>query len=70
MLEGKLLEVVVVCIGGGSNVMGMFYLFVYDEEVVFYGVEVVGKGVYIEKYVVILMKGSVGVFYGLMMYFL
>lgn len=39
--EGWFLDVIVVCIGGGLNVIGIFYLFIKDD-VVLYGVEVVG----------------------------
>ncbi|PEI93226.1 tryptophan synthase subunit beta [Bacillus pseudomycoides] len=69
-LEGKLPEAVVACIGGGSNAMGMFYPFVHDEEVAFYGVEAAGKGVHTEKHAATLTKGSVGVLHGSMMYLL
>ncbi len=42
--EGRLPEVVVACVGGGSNAIGMFYPFVEDKEVRLVGVEAAGTG--------------------------
>lgn len=66
-IEGILFDKVVVCVGGGSNVIGMFQVFL-DEDVELIGVEVVGKGIDIFFYVVIMLKGIVGVIYGLLIY--
>jgi len=41
-VEGRLPEVVVACVGGGSNAIGMFYDFIEDEEVRLVGVEAAG----------------------------
>lgn len=57
-----------VCVGGGSNVMGIFYFFVNDR-VRFIGVEVGGKGFEMGFYVVLLNVGEFGVFYGMFSYF-
>jgi tryptophan synthase beta chain len=41
-IEGRLPEVVVACVGGGSNAIGMFYDFVGDDDVRLLGVEAAG----------------------------
>lgn len=43
-MENKLPDVVVACIGGGSNAIGAFNAFLYDTEVQLIGVEAAGKG--------------------------
>lgn len=65
---GGKFDIFFVCVGGGFNVMGLFYEFIEDEEICFIGVEVVGFGIYIDKYVVILIMGEIGVLYGVMSY--
>lgn len=67
---GGLFDILMVCVGGGFNVMGLFYEFINDLLVWMIGVEVVGKGVDMNKYVVILIFGWVGVLYGVMSYLL
>lgn len=67
---GGLLDILMVCVGGGFNVMGLFYEFMNDVLVWMIGVEAVGEGVNISKYVVILIFGCVGVLYGVMSYLL
>ncbi|MBQ1605147.1 MAG: tryptophan synthase subunit beta, partial [Lachnospiraceae bacterium] len=44
-LEGKLPDMVIACVGGGSNAMGAFYNFLEDEDVKLVGVEAAGKGI-------------------------
>jgi tryptophan synthase beta chain len=68
--EGKLPEALVACIGGGSNSMGMFYPFVEDEEVKFYGVEAAGQGIDSDFHAASLTKGKPGVLHGSLMYLL
>lgn len=63
-------DVVVVCVGGGFNVIGIFYVFFDDLGVWLVGFEVVGDGVEIGRYVVIFIVGLFGVFYGLFLYLL
>lgn len=65
---GKFFDVVVVCVGGGFNVVGMFYFFVEDRSVKMLGVEVGGDGVDIFCYSVIFIVGFKGVFYGVWIY--
>lgn len=67
---GWQLDVVIVCVGGGLNVMGIFYLYIDDILVQLIGVEVVGDGFDMGYYVVLLIVGSLGVLYGNCMYLL
>ncbi|WP_214833492.1 tryptophan synthase subunit beta [Exiguobacterium sp. s152] len=67
---GRLPDVVVACVGGGSNAMGMFYPFLNDETVALYGVEAAGSGVDTDKHAATLTKGEVGVLHGSLMYVL
>ena len=43
--EGKLPDVVLACVGGGSNAIGTFYNFIEDEGVRLIGCEAAGRGV-------------------------
>jgi tryptophan synthase len=63
-LEGKLPEVVVACVGGGSNSIGMFHPFVEDKEVKLVGVEAAGEGVGTTRHSATLSKGTIGVLHG------
>lgn len=67
--EGKLPDVVMACVGGGSNAMGMFYNFIEDKEVRLIGCEAAGKGVDTEETAATIAKGSLGVFHGMKSYF-
>lgn len=69
-LEGRLPDLVVACVGGGSNAMGIFYPFVNDTSVKLLGVEAAGKGVDTDKHAATMSKGSHGVFQGSMSYLL
>ncbi|KAA2292842.1 pyridoxal-phosphate dependent enzyme, partial [Clostridioides difficile] len=44
-IEGRLPDVIVAAVGGGSNAIGMFYPFIGDQDVKLVGVEAAGKGV-------------------------
>ncbi|WP_068499524.1 tryptophan synthase subunit beta [Paenibacillus kribbensis] len=68
--EGRLPDVVVAAIGGGSNAIGMFYPFIEDEGVALIGVEAAGKGVETEFHAATMSKGTQGVFQGSMSYLL
>jgi tryptophan synthase beta chain len=61
---GRLPDVIVACVGGGSNAMGIFYPFVHDDEVKFVGVEAAGSGVETGKHAATLTAGSKGVLHG------
>jgi len=62
--EGRLPDVAVACIGGGSNAMGMFYPFIEDEGVRLIGVEAAGLGVETGKHAASIGAGQVGVLHG------
>ena len=69
-LEGRLPDVLVACVGGGSNAMGMFYPFVEDESVRLVGVEAGGEGLDTGRHAATLCRGTVGVFHGAKSYLL
>jgi len=68
--EQRLPNVLVACVGGGSNAMGTFYPFLDDEEVELYGVEAAGKGLSTGKHAASISGGSEGVFHGMLTYIL
>lgn len=63
--EGKLPDVVVACVGGGSNAMGSFYEYIKEENVQLIGCEAAGLGVDNEKNAATIANGSVGIFHGM-----
>jgi tryptophan synthase beta chain len=67
-LEGRLPDMIVACIGGGSNALGIFHPFYDDREVKFLGVEAAGLGLDTGKHGAPLCKGTVGVLHGSMSY--
>ena len=68
--EGCLPEVVVACVGGGSNAMGMFSEFVPEEGVRLVGVEAAGEGVEAGRPSASLSAGRPGVLHGSLSYLL
>jgi tryptophan synthase beta chain len=68
--EGRLPEVVVACVGGGSNAMGIFHAFIPDAEVRLVGVEAGGAGVESGRHSASLSVGSPGVLHGSLSYLL
>jgi len=62
--EGRLPDVAVACIGGGSNAMGLFYPFIDDHSVRLVGVEAAGLGVESGKHAASISAGRVGVLHG------
>ncbi|MNJ37089.1 Tryptophan synthase beta chain [compost metagenome] len=68
--EGRLPDMLVAAVGGGSNAIGMFYPFVEDEQVQLVGVEAAGKGVDTPYHAATMTKGKKGVFQGSMSYLL
>ena len=62
--EGRLPDVAVACIGGGSNAMGLFYPFIDDLSVRLVGVEAAGLGVATGKHAASISAGRVGVLHG------
>lgn len=68
--EGRLPDLVMACVGGGSNAMGMFYPFIEDEEVRLMGVEASGHGLDTEEHAASINKGSIGILHGAKMHLL
>lgn len=68
--ENRLPDMVVACIGGGSNAMGIFSHFLEEESVTCIGIEAGGLGIDTDKHGCSLEKGSPGVLHGQMSYLL
>jgi tryptophan synthase beta chain len=67
---GVLPEMVVACVGGGSNAMGIFHAFIPDEEVSLLGVEAAGEGLDSGRHAASLTAGEAGVLHGSLSYLL
>ncbi len=63
--EGKLPDMIVACVGGGSNAMGSFYEYIEDEGVQLIGCEAAGLGVDNPKNAATIANGSMGIFHGM-----
>lgn len=63
-IEGRNPDVLVACVGGGSNAMGMFYPFRNEKNVVMYGVEAAGHGLNTTEHSASINAGKVGVLHG------
>lgn len=63
--EGKLPDVVMACVGGGSNAMGMFFNFINDKTVKLIGCEAAGLGIDTDKHAATIAKGRTGIFHGM-----
>jgi tryptophan synthase beta chain len=63
-LTGRLPDVLVACVGGGSNAIGLFHPFIDDREVRLVGVEAAGFGLDTGKHAAPLSAGRVGVLHG------
>jgi tryptophan synthase beta chain len=68
--EKRLPDLIVACVGGGSNAIGMFHPFLDDPEVEIHGVEAAGHGVETARHAATLTKGSPGVLHGARSYLL
>ncbi len=62
-IEGRLPDLLVACVGGGSNAMGLFYPFLQDK-VEMKGAEAAGKGIETKLHAATLNKGEKGVLHG------
>lgn len=62
--EGVQPDLLVACVGGGSNAMGLFYPFIGDSKVEMVGVEAAGHGIDTGKHAATLGAGSIGVLHG------
>lgn len=67
--EGRLPDVVLACVGGGSNAMGAFYHFIEDKNVRLIGCEAAGRGVDTGLTAATIAKGTLGIFHGMKSYF-
>ncbi|QER42824.1 tryptophan synthase subunit beta [Thermodesulfobacterium sp. TA1] len=68
--EGRLPDIVLACVGGGSNAMGTFYPFRFDTQVRLIGVEAAGKGLNTDHHSATLAVGEPGVLHGMLTYLL
>jgi tryptophan synthase beta chain len=68
--EERLPDLLVACVGGGSNAIGLFYPFLEDESVKMVGVEAGGLGILPEKHAARFQGGSLGVLQGTRSYVL
>jgi tryptophan synthase beta chain len=68
--EKRLPDLVVACVGGGSNAIGMFHPFLDDSGVQIHGVEASGDGLDTERHAATLTKGTPGVLHGARSYLL
>jgi tryptophan synthase beta chain len=69
-VDGKLPDVVIACVGGGSNAIGMFTAFLDDRDVALVGVEAAGKGVRTGHHAASIVGGRPGVLHGSYSYIL
>ncbi|RCJ21843.1 tryptophan synthase subunit beta [Nostoc minutum NIES-26] len=67
---GGLPDILLACVGGGSNAIGLFHEFVDEPSVRLVGIEAAGEGVDTEKHAATLTRGKVGVLHGAMSYLL
>lgn len=67
---GGLPDILLACVGGGSNAIGLFNEFMHEPSVRLIGVEAAGEGVDTEKHAATLTKGKIGVLHGAMSYLL
>lgn len=67
--EGKLPDVVIACVGGGSNAIGSFYHFIEDKSVRLIGCEAAGRGVHTAETAATIATGREGIFHGMKSYF-
>ena len=67
--EGRLPDVVLACVGGGSNAIGSFYHFIEDKSVRLIGCEAAGRGIDTFETAATVNVGSVGIFHGMKSYF-
>ena len=67
--EGRLPDVVLACVGGGSNAIGTFYNFIDDKDVRLIGCEAAGRGVNTAETAATIATGRLGIFHGMKSYF-
>ena len=69
-MEERLPDLVVACVGGGSNAIGLFHPFLDDRDVAIHGVEASGDGEETTRHAATLRQGSPGVLHGARSYLL
>src|SRR3984957_18503708 len=62
--EGRLPDVLLACVGGGSNAIGLFHAFIGDEQVKLVGVEAGGRGTKLGEHAARFQGGAPGVLHG------
>ncbi len=67
--EGRLPDMVIACVGGGSNAIGSFCHFIGEEKVCLVGCEAAGRGVDTFETAATINKGKPGIFHGMKSYF-
>ncbi|NLL66208.1 MAG: tryptophan synthase subunit beta [Clostridiaceae bacterium] len=68
-MEGRLPDVVIACVGGGSNAIGAFYNFIEDSSVKLIGCEAAGRGIDTLETAATINTGRLGIFHGMKSYF-
>ena len=68
--SSRLPDVIVACVGGGSNAIGSFYPFIGDKATSLVGVEAGGKGLNSSQHCASLLAGSEGIMHGMQTYIL
>ena len=68
--EGRLPDLLVACIGGGSNALGLFHPFLDDESVAMHAVEAAGEGIETGRHAASLTAGRPGILHGNITYLL
>jgi len=68
-MEGRLPDVLIACVGGGSNAIGLFHDFIDEPSVRLIGCEAAGLGIDTDRNAATLSTGKVGIFHGMKSYF-
>jgi tryptophan synthase beta chain len=68
--EGRLPDLLIACVGGGSNAIGLFHPFLDDASVDIHGVEAAGEGLTTAHHAATLSKGTPGILHGSRSYLL
>jgi tryptophan synthase beta chain len=63
--RGRLPDVVLACVGGGSNAMGAFHAFIPDRGVRLLGCEAAGEGLHTNRHGAALCAGAPGILHGM-----
>jgi tryptophan synthase beta chain len=64
VLAGRLPDILIACVGGGSNAIGLFYPFLDNEDIIMYGVEAAGEGLQTGHHAAPLCTAKPGVLHG------